>query len=73
MAWKIKRYLFFLNILLCNIFVLEGETDFIWIVALLFVIRPTSAIVWIPLCLFHLILNKQVLWDLIIEQYLIAG
>lgn len=51
----------------------EGDTDFIWIVAFLFVIRPTSAIIWIPLCLFHLSLNKKVLWDLLIEQYLIIG
>lgn len=57
-----------------NVFViLEGETDFIWIVALLFFIRPTSAIVWIPLCIFHLILNKKCWFYLLIEQYLTIG
>ncbi|KAG5881606.1 hypothetical protein JTB14_030303 [Gonioctena quinquepunctata] len=52
---------------------IEENSKFIWIVSLLFVIRPTSAIIWFPICIYHLMIQKKSWIRVIIEQYLPIG
>ncbi|XP_030764543.1 GPI mannosyltransferase 3 [Sitophilus oryzae] len=51
----------------------DDRGNFLWIIAPLFVLRPTSVITWIPLCLFHLIISEKSVWRLIFTKYLPVG
>ncbi|KAL1505327.1 hypothetical protein ABEB36_004918 [Hypothenemus hampei] len=55
----------------------QGKTDkgehFLWIIAVLFVIRPTSAIIWLPLCCFHIATSQRTAFRLIETKYIPIG
>ncbi|KAJ8985666.1 hypothetical protein NQ317_015163 [Molorchus minor] len=51
----------------------DDKSTFIWIVALIFVIRPTSALVWVPLVIYHLAVNKESPLDTIVNRYVPIG
>ncbi|XP_076260440.1 phosphatidylinositol glycan anchor biosynthesis class B [Rhynchophorus ferrugineus] len=46
---------------------------FLWIIASLFMIRPTSAIIGLPLCLFHIITSTKSTIRIIITEYVPIG
>ncbi|CAG9772532.1 unnamed protein product [Ceutorhynchus assimilis] len=52
----------------------NGNSEkFIWIIAFLFVLRPTSAIVWLPLCVFHLATSQKTVFRLVVSRYIPIG
>ncbi|KAJ8914945.1 hypothetical protein NQ315_002468 [Exocentrus adspersus] len=51
----------------------DESSSFIWIIALLFVIRPTCALMWVPLCIYHLTFSKKSLLNLVMGHYLPIG
>ncbi|CAG9817973.1 unnamed protein product [Phaedon cochleariae] len=52
---------------------IEENSIFIWIVAVIFFIRPTSALIWLPLCIYHLIINKNSVLNVVLKTYLPIG
>ncbi|XP_074034783.1 phosphatidylinositol glycan anchor biosynthesis class B [Leptinotarsa decemlineata] len=52
---------------------IENNSNFLWIISLLFVVRPTSAIIWTPLCVYHLMIQKKSMLTLLLSRYLPIG
>ncbi|XP_060527304.1 GPI mannosyltransferase 3 [Cylas formicarius] len=52
---------------------IKESCTFIWIVTLLFMIRPTSAVIWLPLCLFHLSISEKSGVRLMVTRYIPIG
>lgn len=48
---------------------IEVSCKFIWLVAVLFVIRPTSAVIWLPLCLYHIGTSQLSAIRLLVTKY----
>ncbi|XP_043468428.1 GPI mannosyltransferase 3-like [Leptopilina heterotoma] len=48
----------------------ENNYFFLWIVGLLFTIRPTSAIIWLPLCVYHICTRSKI--SILINYFLIG-
>lgn len=55
------------------LYILDDHFKFIWIVAILFVIRPTSAIIWLPLCWHHIRTSKTLSFFSVVTLYLCRG
>ncbi|XP_049820403.1 GPI mannosyltransferase 3 [Aethina tumida] len=51
----------------------EDNNIFIWIIAILFVVRPTSVILWVPICLYHLTVVKGSVLKTIFLRYIPIG
>lgn len=51
----------------------EDNGSFIWIVAVLFAIRPTCAVIWIPLCLYHLNISEKTGFRIMVTRYIPIG
>ncbi|XP_011644025.1 GPI mannosyltransferase 3 isoform X2 [Pogonomyrmex barbatus] len=50
------------------------DTDYLWIVGFLCMMRPTAAVIWFPLCLAHLYINVYLYLDVrILLKYILIG